>query len=869
MSDSSPSLANGHAPNSKDREQPDMQSASAAMDDLSTNLSHASPNISAKRDLNSTAPHNSRASAIPRNQSQSVGPPSSIHSLNVSRSPSLAASPRSSRDSSPAGPPFRHTSSTGATSTASRGMRSRKNSHDVSPQRPPSSFNSTVPSAAAIQRALSQTVPQLQPSITSDINSRLPRAQKTNGISEERERPSWPVSPRLKSPPPATSSRRGSKNSPRKVTENVDDASESSDMPTPKASSRATSNNAPALETVQETTPPVTTDTASILSSEDKKPEYFSFTSDEDRPSTALHSHENSFTGSSKHDPIRSSSRSRTSEETGDLELTPKPKLSNKDSLSKLDMKSGTAPVSKNMTVETETINSGPQAALGAPTDRSGSGRVEPGGTLRVKASNETIRPKKERKKATRKAPSANVASSSTRADIFEDRVKNAMDEATSDDSDETFVGASLASMAERSGLRSIANVFTDQQRTVSKTRSMKFSSNNSNYGTADEETDNRDGTIRARDRARSNVANHAISGQRTVTGQSIPIDDDNNIVPLSKTKSLTAVGARGSYAARLAAQNLRHTSTMRKNDGYSSLDIDAEGADDERTPLMGTVRTPRSNRTARRYRYIDNRPPPQEHRRSVLARLAGILLILVTVSLLAFGVVCFLFAMSKPLMDVQVLRLESIIASEQEIMMDVVVQAVNPNLVPITVTDMDLHIFALSKYAGSEKWWREHGQLPEPDPNLDKKRKDALIQKRDAVRRRENMALPGDFGNIIISDPKPQDPPSGQTMLLGAVLKLDNPLVFDGSFWKRQPLYTTGSIRLSKPGNHSEAGGTERWEHVLKHDFELIIRGVLKYNIPLGGKTISVPISGNKSVEGNGGEEDDDDGDEDEWHFQ
>jgi len=119
----------------------------------------------------------------------------------------------------------------------------------------------------------------------------------------------------------------------------------------------------------------------------------------------------------------------------------------------------------------------------------------------------------------------------------------------------------------------------------------------------------------------------------------------------------------------------------------------------------------------------------------------------------------------------------------------------------------------------------------------------------------------------IIISDPPAEpplkDPSAGkQTMLLGHILKFDNPLIFDGSFWRRQPHRAEGSLRLSRPGNHTEAGGTERWERVLKHDFDLQIRGVLTYTIPLTGQIRNRSISGLTTVKGSGGDDDDDDED-------
>lgn len=61
----------------------------------------------------------------------------------------------------------------------------------------------------------------------------------------------------------------------------------------------------------------------------------------------------------------------------------------------------------QNMTVETETVQSIPQSQLAPAGDRSNI-RAEPNGTIKLKPSNETIRPKKERKKADRKSRSVN-----------------------------------------------------------------------------------------------------------------------------------------------------------------------------------------------------------------------------------------------------------------------------------------------------------------------------------------------------------------------------------------------------------------------------------------------------------------------------
>src|SRR5690242_10031085 len=77
--------------------------------------------------------------------------------------------------------------------------------------------------------------------------------------------------------------------------------------------------------------------------------------------------------------------------------------VSTKPSLTSLSSRAARDPPLRNMTVETETVPSIAQATI-SNQDRSTSGRVD--GSLRLKPSNETIRPKKERKPPKRKAPS-------------------------------------------------------------------------------------------------------------------------------------------------------------------------------------------------------------------------------------------------------------------------------------------------------------------------------------------------------------------------------------------------------------------------------------------------------------------------------
>ncbi|KAF9696337.1 hypothetical protein EKO04_005497 [Ascochyta lentis] len=121
--------------------------------------------------------------------------------LNVSGSPSPANSALNSRDASPARTLHRNTTAPPASTVRSQsGLRSRKSSTDVSPNRGPATSSPGL-SAAAIQRALSSTnIPQLPPASSSDP-LKAPRPLKSPSIIVSGDTtPHWPHSPRLKSP---------------------------------------------------------------------------------------------------------------------------------------------------------------------------------------------------------------------------------------------------------------------------------------------------------------------------------------------------------------------------------------------------------------------------------------------------------------------------------------------------------------------------------------------------------------------------------------------------------------------------------------------------------------------------------------------
>ncbi|KAK5124433.1 hypothetical protein LTR85_001650 [Meristemomyces frigidus] len=884
-------------------------------------------------------------------------------------SPSAGSSPQTSRNTSPI----------------------RKDSR-------PQSFTtpiSTQPSAAAIQRALSAAnVPQLPASgSVTDAVSRLPRASKSAGGGSGDTTPQWPSSPRLKSPPPssATSSRRGSAAVQKKAEPSASapsisvqgpppqtstpPAKQSTEeprrveqalqlQPPPKAPSRGPSGKS-TLETVQEnSSDSISEPLAAVQAAADLKP--LTKIPEEDRPSSKKEGHD-----SDKHtQPGESGSesagskvdqrRGRRQSLTQPSKPASQPPKTNKSSYAPLtSAKSRQSEGKQNMTVETETVASIPQSALTAG-DRSGSGRNEQGGSVRLKPSNETIRPKKERKKPSQKArsinqgtgtlytplspllvrresfdqngqydstasspPSSNDVSgessgtvrrsrlrnvsysspwqrvisfgkpthyirtlsnqylrkASSKADLFEARVASQVDEANTSDSDETFVYESNPPETQRrprhhsrtpsvtsshstadqrsGGVRNFGDVL--EERRVAGKRSMKFSNNP--YNELDS-PDSKNGTVR------SHQARHFGKFGRGGSHASM-FDQDSPFTQASKLRSnhlSTRHSRPNSPRSPQSVQQQRPSGLFGRKQEHS-FDFDGEGADDERTPLVGTVRTPRGTRQHRRIgsgsvRSIDEyygvRPPPSRCCGNN-NRFAGCLLGFCVLVAVILSAIAFMFMSNRPMYDVRVRKIQNVLASEQEIMLDLLVGAVNPNALGITVGEMDVNVFAKSRHVGGDPQFG-HGK--------------DVVERR---RRRKRVAMEKQQGGAKDGNPNPwqdgsghwhspsggvdhgtdPDPPSddddverdAQTMLLGRIFHFDQALSFEGSPIKRHPHYSVGELRLMKPGNKTEAGGSARWEEVLKHEFELIVRGVLRYQLPVSMRWQSVSVGASVEV--------------------
>lgn len=773
---------------------------------------------------------------------------------------SLPAEPPDQSKPSQDGSPVRNPRSVSAIPQLSR---SRKNSQEFSPTRNTATngLGSTVPSAAAVQRALSAQRPILPPAGLDGLVEGARGSERQ--IKSGGNTPVWPTSPRLKSPPPSKSGARStakrsdsepisSNTSLRRlatvstpdqaaamqVPENQDNSLSHSTLRVP---GRGPSAGGSALETVAESSVPTTPSIGPVQSAlPDSKIELPSLNQRSETRAEAPAAKDgegsggdiSSKTGASKGESGRRSRAASNSRPSSDLA---KRSFTN---LTGAKNKPPTEPP-RTMTVETETVASVPQL-LGP--DRSITGR-DGNGSVRTKPSNETIRPKKEKKRSSRKPPSLHAGTVTSKADLFEAKVASAVDEADSSDSDETFVyesnppdsrpsrhhsrtpSATSQASQEQFGARNKHGVRSGSHAIAGK-KSMKFS--NSTYNNLLDGEAGSDG--RGSQRNTSNTPRHHHISRHGRPHHTSILDTDSPFTQASKPSSPRSSANNAGRLSRPNSPRLpngRLPATPRKGEPFDPYD---DAADDERAPLIGSVRINR-NRHSRRphsasFRHLDY---DDGYDRTYCGRFGGCIFLGFIIILICVGIGTFVMALNRPLLDISIRRIQNVLASEQELMLDLNVEAINPNLFTITVNDLDINLFAESAYVNSR------------------------IDDRGILRwvtRRSPSSLgfnwppwSSDDGVDEGTDPIDEPEPGTQKMLLGRILEFDSPLVFEASPIRRTRTSSVGEIRLARPGNKTEEGGSARWEKVIQHQFDLIARGVIKYQLPLSSKTRSAKV--------------------------
>jgi len=390
-----------------------------------------------------------------------------------------------------------------------------------------------------------------------------------------------------------------------------------------------------------------------------------------------------------------------------------------------------------------------------------------------------------------------------------------------------------MASQADRNGMRSIHSVLDGPGPSVTVKKNMKFvnnfngSGNDSGLGDDEGKGSGRSNPGSGRGTARHHIHPGRFSRNAPRDGPPSLFDNESPF-PLGAARSKFG-GNNTNSRQSSGPPSPRFNSGRGTSNGKrampmtSSYDLDeTTGADDERTPLihpsMRSSRFPRNRRHHVSLRSLEQQS--YRHPPSLLNRLATCLVVTVMIMLILSGVIGFMFATSQPLDHIQLLNITNVIASEQELMFDIIVQAHNPNVVVVTVDASSMEVFAKSPHAGTDsEWWRRpHGD--------------------------------GTFVASEASDSPPKND-TAPNILLGHIFDFEVPLSFEGSFFHNGLSASTAGCRLKLPGNET-AGGSERWERIMEDEFTLLVKGSLKYSLPLSQRVRSALITGKTRVKPN-----------------
>ncbi|CAG7954721.1 unnamed protein product [Penicillium salamii] len=793
--------------------------------------------------------------------------------------PSSTASTTNSAVSSRESSPVRFSSRTLNSSSHSRvSSQSRKPSRDrASPTRHsngPASGQSTHSPSASFSRSSSSPVKPLVLSAPIDPSANVASPEKNN-------MPSWAANRRteLESTPPNISQKRSSlpADDPTKVDRNAS-----------RSTTRTTGGQGSSLETVDEMTSNPSTPSSETTAKPVTPEESRLHRIDEDptpRPPQQIQG-SSSDSGENRSSEPKEEPRPQAAAAAAATAKTPRTLMPQRSTTS-LSAGARGKPADgsvRNMTVETETVSSIPQVSLGVGNGERGIGARSETGTLRMKPSTETIRPRKDKKK-NRRTNALTAGPASSKADIFEAKVANAVDEADVSDSDETFVyesnppdpypsrppryhsrtpsATSMVSQVDQ--LSNRTRGLRDASHGVIGKRSMKFTGANNSIDGGIPDLDGPARSTRTDGTGTITPRHHNVGNRHHARGMQSVLDSDTYSQPgphgqKSPRHYIGGPYRQSRHSSTRMSPNHRTLNGFKKGGEYGCSDYEAEGADDERTPLVGN-RSVRSRNGGRRPNSASLRQMEYmaQRQRGILSRFGSCAIIFFLLLIVAGGATSFIVAATQPLLDVQVIAIQNVLASEQELMLDLNVQAVNPNLFPVTIDDTDVNIFAKSGYVGTDKFWREHGAEDLDNfPRIEQSRRRWQLSQTVRCMGSVNClkeAMGGHTGphandGVDKGTDPPEDPEGDpKSMLLGRVFRFDSPLSFESSPWNHHTSSSKGQIRLSRPGNKTETGGTERWERVLQHPFELTVRGVVKYQLPLSSRYLSASISSSIKV--------------------
>lgn len=191
-------------------------------------------------------------------------------------------------------------------------------------------------------------------------------------------------------------------------------------------------------------------------------------------------------------------------------------------------------------------------------------------------------------------------------------------------------------------------------------------------------------------------------------------------------------------------------------------------------------------------------------------------------ISLLFTGFILgFILATNKELQSVDVIDVTDVLISQEALIFDMVFDAFNPGLLPLTIKDVQLDIFAKTTYA--------IGETPGHNDDGDDKRK-------------------------------------YDTVLLGSIEKLELPLSFNGGFLTRQHDVSVTEMKILNPCSYDDDDDDDdddgdddeidtmmavgilqpnpKWLNISRNPFDLIVRGAMIYHLPLSNSNHTISVS-------------------------
>lgn len=415
------------------------------------------------------------------------------------------------------------------------------------------------------------------------------------------------------------------------------------------------------------------------------------------------------------------------------------------------------------VTVETETVPAVPTLAVGAGSSA--------GNSLRIKRSQDSVprvqRPQKKR--------SARLGSS--KADYFAARVANAMDEAHSSDSDETFVYDTNPNDSTNS-----RRPFLRQHSTQSL---LQVSPRNKN-------------PILRPENSRGDIS--PIESQHELSdGNTQPRPTRNFVV--SRNSLPNRQSLRPTYSGRTDSMRAKNSYLQRWRSAPGSIDDEEDEELDyapspkagERTPL----RIQRHGESGYMGGYgrrglFDEENSPHDFRKSPAQKPS----LYVQCAIWAASVfICFLLltlvvgvfmAVSQPLASLDAVSITEVLPSDKELVCSIILRGQNPGLLNVEISDSELDVFATTEYA---------------DPSF--------------VTLDEGL----------------------RTILLGSVYRLESPVIFPGRLFRssRDQYGQWASAPIKLLANRDNNATHTQWTNIVNHPFELTIKGVLKYRLKFG----------------------------------